>query len=232
MINLKNKNNIICKKFLCSTLIILFSFLVNIINTSFASLETPPYAPTSFVGEVGNGISKAIQQIAKYYFGQKNITIDNVTKVVSEQITESISRIIDITYPVGSIYMSVNDVNPATIIGGVWERWGAGRVPVGVNTTQSEFSSAEKTGGEKAHTLTIDEMPSHQHVIPGATCCWGTGINNVAYIPQSVRLGTTGCNELLFTTTGAAINVNTCGNGKPQSLLQPYVTCYMWKRIA
>ena len=50
-------------------------------------------------------------------------------------------------YPVGSIYMSVNNTNPSNLFGGTWAAWGAGRVPVGVNASDSDFSTVEKTGG-------------------------------------------------------------------------------------
>ena len=69
----------------------------------------------------------------------------------------------DTIYPVGSIYMSVNATNPSELFGGTWVAWGSGRVPVGVDTSDSDFLTIEKTGGEKTHELSINEMPSHIH---------------------------------------------------------------------
>lgn len=60
-----------------------------------------------------------------------------------------IDDIADYIYPVGSIYLSTNNVNPGTIFGGTWEAWGGGRVPVGVVATDTDFNTANKTGGEK-----------------------------------------------------------------------------------
>ena len=60
---------------------------------------------------------------------------------------------IDKVYPVGSIYISVNSTNPSSYFGGTWVSWDAGRVPVGVNTSDSNFSTVEKIGGEQTHTL-------------------------------------------------------------------------------
>lgn len=48
---------------------------------------------------------------------------------------------------------------------GTWVAWGAGRVPVGVDTAQTEFNTVEKTGGEKTHTLATNEMPRHNHML-------------------------------------------------------------------
>jgi microcystin-dependent protein len=41
----------------------------------------------------------------------------------------------------------------------------AGRVAVGIDTTETEFDTLGKTGGAKTHTLTVAEMPSHTHTI-------------------------------------------------------------------
>ncbi|MCW1043450.1 phage baseplate protein, partial [Streptococcus anginosus] len=58
---------------------------------------------------------------------------------------------------------STAPTNPTTFMGGVWERFGNGRVLVCVDEADADFNTANKTGGEKTHTLTIDEMPSHSH---------------------------------------------------------------------
>lgn len=63
-------------------------------------------------------------------------------------------------YPVGAIYLSVTDVNPAALFGGTWERIG-GRFLLGADLTYE----AGSTGGEATHTLTVDEMPKHNHEI-------------------------------------------------------------------
>ena len=61
---------------------------------------------------------------------------------------QGINNVVDIIYPIGSIYLSVNNVNPSSVFGGTWEAWGSGKVPVGVDTTQTEFNTVEKTGGD------------------------------------------------------------------------------------
>lgn len=72
--------------------------------------------------------------------------------------------ILNQVYPLGSIYISVNPANPSTTLGGgTWAAWGSGRVPVGVDASQSEFNAVEETGGAKTVTLTVDQMPSHNH---------------------------------------------------------------------
>lgn len=68
-------------------------------------------------------------------------------------------------WPVGSVYCSVVNTNPNTLFGfGTWAAFGAGRVMVGLDANQTEFDVVEETGGEKTHTLTTPEIPSHTHV--------------------------------------------------------------------
>lgn len=134
-------------------------------------------------------------------------------------------------YPVGSIYMTATLNTAAKVkaaLGGVgtWVAWGAGRVPVGVNASDSSFSTVEKTGGEKTHTLTIDEMPAHRHTIRGlpygGTYEWQDPYVRIAYQTTS--------DNPYPGTGGNAIN-ETGGSGAHNNL-QPYITCYMYKRTA
>jgi hypothetical protein len=63
--------------------------------------------------------------------------------------------VIDTLYPVGAVYISTLSTNPATLLGrGTWSAFGAGRVPVGVDGNDSDFDTAEKTGGAKTVAAT------------------------------------------------------------------------------
>lgn len=101
-------------------------------------------------------------------------------------------------------------------------------MPVGVNTSDSNFSTVEKIGGEKSHTLTTSEMPSHNHTRGGSDAGWGAG-NYGSITDVLVSLGTTSANQLYFHSAGAT---NSTGGGSAHNNLQPYITCYMWKRTA
>lgn len=59
-----------------------------------------------------------------------------------------------------------------------------GRVSVGLNSDDSDFNTIGKTGGEKTHTLTVDEMPSHNHLLYGSpygSADWVDGTQRVKY---------------------------------------------------
>ena len=124
-------------------------------------------------------------------------------------------------YPVGSIYLSVDSENPSTKFGGTWIPWGKGRVPVGVNETDSDFNAVEKTGGEKAHKLTISEMPDHVHSVDALS------LKKSGESSAQSGSGTFAFSGLVNTTSTDGM-----GDGNSHNNLQPYITCYMWKRTA
>lgn len=70
---------------------------------------------------------------------------------------------VKLLYPIGSIYMSIQGTNPSVFFGGTWERIAKGKTLVGVDENDTDFNTSSKTGGEKNHTLTINEMPKHSH---------------------------------------------------------------------
>lgn len=134
--------------------------------------------------------------------------------------SEALAGIFNAIYPIGSIYMSVAAADPGTLFGGTWERWGKGRVPVGIDEMNSSFDKPEETGGESYHMLTVNEMPAHTHAQNITT---NTG--KIAYNGP----GTFGVGD---STKATGFNTGERGGGKAFSILQPYITCYMWKRIS
>jgi hypothetical protein len=93
--------------------------------------------------------------------------------------TASGAGLINLLYPVGSIYINAtNSANPSTYFGvGTWVAFGAGRVPVGFNASDPLFDTAEETGGSKdaivvAHThtgTTGGQSAGHTHTFSGTT---------------------------------------------------------------
>lgn len=85
-------------------------------------------------------------------------------RAVNEALSDNFYETLNHVYPIGSIYISINDTNPATLFGGTWQQFGKGRTLVGVDENDNDFNIVQKTGGEKTHQLTINELPSHTHV--------------------------------------------------------------------
>ena len=146
-------------------------------------------------------------------------------------------------YPVGSIYLSVNETNPSTYFGGSWELWGSGKCLVGIDTTQAEFNSVEKTGGSKEVTLTTSQIPSHSHGLSGTGAHTHTftgflqtyGIKDGTYKAVShIRYESDGAAvpPSMNSSGGHSHSISNTGGSAAHTNLQPYITCYMWKRTA
>lgn len=136
---------------------------------------------------------------------------------------ETLNYAFKLMHPIGSIYMTTVETNPSEIFGfGTWELWGAGRVPVGVDTTQTEFNTVEKTDGEKTHLLTQSELPKE--------------IGQALIYDSSAPAQTSNTDALTtqWTTNyrSGLYNVINQNGGNAHNNLQPYITCYMFKRTA
>lgn len=159
------------------------------------------------------------------------IKLDVPSKNIAlEAVQINMTTLSKLIYPVGSIYMSANSTNPKNLFGGTWVAWGTGRVPIGVNASDSDFSYVEKTGGSKTINL------SHKHLetvgadngnmyLEGGSNGGRHGSGIAASISRMTWKGTVG-------TGSARLNYTDSAGNTKQSVVQPYITCYMWKRTA
>ena len=139
-------------------------------------------------------------------------------------VTINNKSIFDLIYPVGSIYMSMNDINPGLLFGGEWEQLknmfllGAG-----------DSYNVGDTGGEATHTLTINELPTHRHI---ERVGWGDGStdkNTLGIDGKAVNL-VSGVTGPLGVDRDYSSNDNTVSGNQPHNNMPPYLAVYMWKR--
>lgn len=121
-------------------------------------------------------------------------------------------NVLDMVYPVGSIYMSVNNVDPSTVIGGTWEQ-----IKDTFLLSAGDTYVGGATGGEATHKLTTNEMPSHNHSITTSQVGSGGDGWYTAHIHANNN-GTT--------------YTNNTGSGQAHNNMPPYLVVYMWKRTA
>ena len=154
-------------------------------------------------------------------------TLQNNINSLSTQVNNNNtnSNIFLKSYPVGSIYISTSSTNPGSTYGGTWVEYGKGKTLVGVDSSDTDFNTVEKIGGEKTHTLTVNEMPSHAHSIAVNNTgsghnfpAWGLIVNYVSAPPTAF--------------SGGAGLTSIDGSSQAHNNLQPYITVYMWKRTA
>ena len=135
-------------------------------------------------------------------------------------VTATISN----AYPVGSIYMNCsNATNPSILLGfGTWESFGAGRVLIGIDSSDTDYDTAEETGGSKTHTLTTAQLPSHRHTIGSndSTAGFGGAAGNREFVHDA------------GSGIGNPVNSSFTGSGQAHPIVQPYIVVYMWKRTA
>lgn len=126
-------------------------------------------------------------------------------------------NIFDMIYPVDSIYISINNVNPSTLFGGTWER-----IKDTFLLAAGDTYAGGSTGGEATHALTTSEMPAHNHSIyyPNSG---GPGDSNICY-PADSNIKNTWYAEMCKTS-------NT-GDGVAHNNMPPYLAVYIWKRTA
>lgn len=124
-------------------------------------------------------------------------------------------------YPVNSIRILADTADHSSDFGQTWVRYGAGRVLVGYDSTQTEFNTIGKTGGEKTHKLTVNEMPSHHHdreSVDNTSGGSGYGKRNGIYYNGG--------------WWGNYDSVSNTGGDQAHNNLQPYIVVSFWRRTA
>ena len=170
----------------------------------------------------------------------------NSSHTHDEYITKS--QMLELLYPIGSLYVSMNNTNPNTVLGiGTWTQI----------TDRFLYcaNSSGTNGGNSTITLTVDNLPSHNHTFTGVemtgefrtnnnTAPFQGGNENWASAQGVFKRGESifsyGTNSygsstmlpaLLFEATPEGTISNT-GNGQAFSIMPPYMTVYAWHRTA
>lgn len=121
----------------------------------------------------------------------------------------SFVNLLDIIYPIGSIYQSMNSSSPALTVGGTW---------AAITTFLYGSTTSGETGGEKEHVLSVSEMPSHNHA---TTLPYG-----------EYSASTTGHTTYWAGHGSSMVQTQSAGGNAAHNNMPPYTTCYIWQRIA
>lgn len=141
--------------------------------------------------------------------------LDSLTATISKAILESKKAL----YPVGSLYFNATrEANPGTLLGfGTWERIAQGKTLIGVDTEDTDFNTVGKTGGSKIQTLSIAQLPQNLYLDASTN----DGSSNKWVREEQ---GTNWCNRINWHRNNAS--------QESVSIMQPYLTVYIWKRTA
>ena len=132
---------------------------------------------------------------------------------------------LDDVYPVGSIYMSANATDPANRFGGTWQRIQE-RFLLAAGSTHA----AGSTGGEFEHTISFDEMPTHQHLQRVVTT--DGKLNSYVSAATAGSSNGGGVANASWQTGKLEVTTGSAGRGQAMSITPPYLAVYMWQRTA
>jgi hypothetical protein len=170
---------------------------------------------------------KKVKTIPVYDWGENDFAFNVPVSFEGKSIA-------DIIYPVGSIYMSINNVNPATLFGGEWEQ-----IKDTFLLSAGDTYKNGTTGGEATHTLTVDEMPKHRHAIyqhvNGYNFAVVTGYGDgggSAIATGGSNGGLSNLNPYSGETAKGLVNAEHTGGSQSHNNMPPYLAVNMWKRIA
>ena len=175
----------------------------------------------SYHKDVGVGIGKMHERGALDVGGDMYVsgTLDSTT-INGRAIKQNGRTLLDMFYPVGSIFITTVNTNPSSYMGGSWVRFGNGQTLVGVNESDGDFNSAQKSGGSKSHTIDYSNFPARATIQKS----WKGG--TVSYAPW--QGGSVGSGTWIVSTPYDMGEPY----GRAISNLQPYITVYMWRRTA
>jgi microcystin-dependent protein len=168
------------------------------------------------------------------------------------EIISDISGLVDVVYPVGSVYLSVSETSPSALFGGEWEQ-----IKDTFLLCAGETYDAGATGGEAEHTLEATEIPAHDHDVSVTSSGGGTTGSDGAHRHQikydlAAGTGTTKPSisssgsetsaDTVMTSNGShthttpnhthTISETSVGGGESHNNMPPYLAVYAWKRTA
>ena len=154
---------------------------------------------------------------------QTSSDISNAVDAMSNTLEGRINALWEKIYPVGSIYISANSTSPAEMFGGTWKQ-----IKDRFLLAAGDNYAAGSTGGEAQHTLTVDEMPSHNHSMP-LRCNWTNDTDGVKMEWALDMSFETGDGVGTWPSEGGT---GATGSNNPHNNMPPYIVVYMWKRVS
>lgn len=138
-------------------------------------------------------------------------------------------KLLDSVFPIGRGFIDFTNTDYSNYLGFTWERELVGLTPIGYNPDDEDFNTIGATMGEKTHTLTIDEMPSHKHqVLMSYSSNSGHTHSNGTYAASFSE----GANPSDGTYPSIDNRISNTGGDQPHNIIQPSKVVAYWKRVA
>ena len=218
----------------------------SILEIDFSPIYNELDEISSSITDLDNNKSDINHLHSQYLTEHQDLSNYAVKNDVNQSLNTKVNsdELFDLIYPVGSIYMSVNNVNPSNLFGGTWEQ-----IKDKFLLANGDSYSLGSTGGEATHTLTKDEIPAHTHTqnahshTPATNrnfltapvgSTWaelqGANISGSGY--HYIATSKTSNYDVAVQASGSttATNQNT-GGGKSHNNMPPYLAVNIWKRV-
>ena len=195
-------------------------FLLQTEHNVYTSTDCKEWKTTLTTNKKFNNAKYANDKFA--ICGDEGVKFLSIEKSLKEQVNELNSAL----YPVGIVLAFVNGFDPNKSLLGEWEPIAKGQTLVGVNESDPDFNTVEKSGGLKDVTLSIKQIPVHSHQE-----------SDLSYVYTDEHPAN---NSIVTTNQNGRQNINmniksktytkNAGEGGAHSNLQPYITVFYWVR--
>jgi hypothetical protein len=203
------------------------SDIVSAFNEKAPVNMTPSGTTTS--NTIPANSSTALTSILQTIINNLRYIFNNIA-ISSNVLTRA--NAMNLSYPVGSIYLSISGTNPGSLFGGTWVAWGQGRTIIGMGQDGgTNFNTVEKKDGVETVTLGEIQIPGHTHDISPNPHYHSGVVTGLGSLPSFYTGGGGSWGSLQVGNSGGNTVSKNTGGGSHNNL-PPYITCYMWKRTA
>lgn len=203
----------------------------NIIN-NFSEVDTRLTSNSSSIGTLSSlttteksNLVSATNEVNSKTGNLSNLNTTNksdLVNAINEVLTKVNNTALNQQYPVGRIVMFYDLNDHSDYLGFTWQRCLVGKFPVGYDSSDTDFNTIGKTGGEKEHTLTLNQIPEHNHELYGTSSTSSSGTRRISTLNAT------------FSQMGQISNdcMEEVGGGQPHNNLPPYEVVAYWRRTA
>jgi len=199
-------------------------------NTEFTAVKTAVNTKAEINGDANEAFSATTAAAGT-----------NTTQVATTAFVKTAVDALPSSYPVGSIFTTVTEYADsaavvAAIGGTTWVPFAAGKMLIGIDSGDTDFDTAEETGGAKTHTLTEAEMPSHQHfIVDNGSVSESGDITTTNSVSETATQGGSTYQSYRMRPGAGVADVglsSETGGDTAHNNMPPYIAVYMWKRTA
>lgn len=199
------------------------TFKITAVNTTYQN-SIPSINDIRFFGPNFWGTTNTPRYAGHLYSWDdaQNVTFPSIVNASKLKIggTDVLLKV----YPVGSIYISVNNTNPGTLFGGTWEQ-----IKDTFLLACGSTYEVGSTGGEATVSLQVNNLPPHDHTerLPESfriSANAGSG----GYVSDATNPKT----PYAGGTYSSSVKTGTTGGGQAHNNMPPYLAVYVWKRTA